>query len=346
MERSRDQLLILVQNDLWATGGRNGTVHVNEQLIVKTRPMFLPLLGALADQLLGIPRLLVSATSSAVYALLAFVWLATARPRAALLHGGRSLGALLAYGVLQLAVSFVLSAVMYTALYAAFVPAAEAVHALHFGLCQRPPTAAPGSPTVAALPARVARLTFDRGATRSVLGSTDEETMSTAAALAAGTLVAPLALSYEYAVELCLELPESPPNVAAGTFLASLRVTSARNESLLAVDRPMVLRYRSERVRALWAYAFALPLLAGWVEEAQSACHQLTDGFVNRRRAPAARATLALVSASACQLQVYRGTLTFRARLTGLSYMMTTYAFSSAAAGIGSLMLLHWVGES
>ena len=135
--------------------------------------------------LAALPNALLSAVSSALYALLAFAWLATAQPRAALLRRGQSLSAILAYGALQLLVSFFLSAVLYAALYAAFVPAAEAVHELHFGLCQRPPPAAKGgAPTP--LPARVARLTFTDDA--SAGGATGAAAAVAAAAATAAAL--------------------------------------------------------------------------------------------------------------------------------------------------------------
>lgn len=201
----------------------------------------------LIGQILGLPNLFFSALSSAAYALLAFVWVATEQPRASLLRRGRSLMTVLAYGLLQLLVSFVLSAVMYTALYSALVPAAEAVHALHFGLCTTPlvrpqqqPAALSSSASLSssAPPARVARLTFDERALPSALlgapsaaagsvgdgGASDGGGSNAAAAsVAAGSLVPPLARAYEYSVELCIRLPESPANIEAGTFLASLR---------------------------------------------------------------------------------------------------------------------------
>ena len=292
--------------------------------------------------LAALPNALLSAVSSALYALLAFAWLATAQPRAALLRRGQSLSAILAYGALQLLVSFFLSTVLYAALYAAFVPAAEAVHELHFGLCQRPPPAAKGgAPTP--LPARVARLTFTDDASALLASASGGGAAGAAAAVAAGSIVPPLVRAYEYAVDMCLRLPETPSNIDVGTFLASMRVASARNQSLLAVDRQLVLRYRSERVRAMWSYAFALPLLLGWVDEYQDACLTLTEGFLNLRHDPARRATLALVSPHACKLQLYAATLTFRARLSGLTYLMTAYSFTAASVGIGGLMLLHWV---
>ena len=255
------------------------------------------------------------------------------RGRSAVLRGGRSAASIVAKGALQLLISLTLSTVMYVALYVTLVPKDDARHKvqLHFGLCQKPRGHTTG------LPARVAHVAFDASDTLQPGAATS------AALLGEGSLVPPLARAYDYGVELCLRMPESPPNVEAGTFLASLRVASARNESLLAVDRAMVLRYRSERFRAMWSVAYSIPLLLGWMEEEQTHCTLLADAFTNPRHAPTARAVLALVSPLACQLQVYSATLQFRARLGGVTYAMTQYAFATAAVSIGALMLAHWV---
>ena len=283
---------------------------------------------------LGLPSLVVSAASSALYALVAAVWLATATPRALALRASRTAVAMLAQGALQLFVSCVLATIMYAAMYNAFVPAAEAEHALHLGLCQR--SVRPDS-----LPARVARLTFDSGT--SAAKALAREGSSIATATSTSATVPPLARSYQYGVDLCLRLPESPSNVDAGTFLVSFRVMSASNRSLLAVDRSLLLRYRSDRLRSMWAYAYALPLLLGWMEEAQQHCMQLSDSFTNLRQQPAERAVLALVSPSACQLQVYEASVRFHTRLSGVTYVMSFYFFTAASIGIGGLMLVHWL---
>ena len=119
-------------------------------------------------------NMILSAVSSLLYALVASLWVATARPRAAIMRNSLSAASIVAHGAMQLAVSFVLATIMYAALYASLVPAAEAEHALHLGLCQPPRAAAAAQPDAAAaqlaagapregggVPARVARLTFD-----------------------------------------------------------------------------------------------------------------------------------------------------------------------------------------
>jgi hypothetical protein len=168
---------------------------------------------------------------------------------------------------------------------------------------------------------------------------------SASAASSAGSsaVVQPLARAYEYSVELCLRLPESPPNVETGTFVASIRIVSASNATLLAVARPLVLRYRSEQLQRMRGWFYALPLLLGWMEEAQTLCVPLAESFTNLRHEPAHRATVALTSPGACGLQVYAASLTFGVRLTGLTRAMSHYFFASAALGVGSLMVLHWL---
>lgn len=156
-----------------------------------------------------VASMLLSAVSSLLYALVASIWVATARPRAAILRNSLSAASILAHGAMQLAVSFVLATIMYAALYASLVPAAEAEHALHLGLCQPPrATVAPlagadqlaaGAREAAGTPARVARLTFD---TRDnpLLGGPSSPSSSVGGA-SVGTIVPPLARAYRCAVE-------------------------------------------------------------------------------------------------------------------------------------------------
>ena len=104
-----------------------------------------------------------------------------------------------------------------------------------------------------------------------------------------------------------------------------------------------MLRYRSSLLTQLRTWFFALPLLFGWMDEAQTLCIPLAESFTNLRHEPAHRATIALVSPGACALQLYDASLTFAVRLGGLTRAMSRYFFASAAIGVGSLMVLHWV---
>lgn len=323
-------------------------------------------MGAILSAPLALPGLAISAAASLVYALAASLWLATAGPREALLQGTRGISAVVARAALQLLLSLALSASAYAALYAAFVPEAESAHPLHFGLCQPAAARTIGSsgssnidssrgsssgggdsghlslPLPGAATARVARLLFESVDTPAALFA-PATTVQVAATAGAATLVPPLARAYEYTVGVCIRLPESPPNVEAGTFVASIRVLSASNRTLLSTSRPLVLRYRSAQLKWMWTLFFALPLLFGWMDESQKHCTMLADTFTNLRNEPAARATIALVSPNACTLQIYDATIRFGARLGTITQLMSQYFFTAATLGIGLLMAVHWM---
>ena len=324
-------------------------------------------MGAILSAPFALPGLALSAAASLVYALTASLWVATAGPREALLQGSRGVTAVVARAALQLLLSLVLSMAAYAALYAAFVPEAESAHPLHFGLCQ--PAAARGIgsngggnaessssgigsgspredqvslPSPGAAAARVARLLFETLDAPAALFA-PATTVQVAATAGAATLVPPLARAYEYTVGVCIRLPESPPNLEAGTFVASIRVLSASNRTLLSTSRPLVLRYRSAQLKWMWTLFFALPLLFGWMDESQLHCTMLADTFTNLRNEPASRATVALVSPNACTLQVYDATIRFGARLGTITQLMSQYFFTAAALGVGLLMAVHWM---
>ena len=244
--------------------------------------------------------------------------------------------------MLQLVVAFALSVSAYISIYAAVVPEAGFEHTLHFGLCQ--PSVAPPANTeshAAVLPAvRVARLSFAEDNAPFYVARED---VSLASSSGLTTVAPPLAKGYEYSVDLCLNMPESQPNVDAGTFVASIRVVSEANASLLSVSRPLVLRYRSAQLSSLRTWFFIIPLLFGWMDEAQTLCAPLSDAFTNLRQSPAHRLTVALASPGACGMQIYSASLYFGVRLSGLPALMSRYVFASAVIGVGSLMVLHLV---
>ena len=185
-------------------------------------------------------------------------------------------------GVAHIVASFVLSTVVYSAIYAAAVPEAELNYPLHFGLCDPP--------------------NVTRRVAAARLAPSDAGGRVAAAA-------PPLAPGYKYMARLCLELPESPPNVEVGTFLAELSLYSGEAAAdgppvtaldavqaatppappamLFASARPFVLRYRSPQVRWLGNLFFMLPLVLGLLEEKQTHCAPLADELHNRRDRPA-----------------------------------------------------------
>ncbi|EOD11277.1 hypothetical protein EMIHUDRAFT_357395, partial [Emiliania huxleyi CCMP1516] len=201
-------------------------------------------------------------------------------------------------GVAHIVASFVLSTVVYSAIYAAAVPEAELNYPLHFGLCDPP--------------------NVTRRVAAARLAPSDAGGRVAAAA-------PPLAPGYKYMARLCLELPESPPNVEVGTFLAELSLyggdsgeAAADGPPVTALDavqaatppappamlfasaRPFVLRYRSPQVRWLGNLFFMLPLVLGLLEEKQTHCAPLADELHNRRDHPVLEMRVAL---SSCSLQ-------------------------------------------
>lgn len=178
------------------------------------------------------------------------------------LRSAASTGALVTIrGVAHLLTSFVLSSFFYAVLYRTLVPDAELHYPLFFGLCATP-SALPTGGGLSGLAGRTATVWLDPRS---------------------ASAVSPLALGYSYSARVCLELPESPANVAAGTFLAELSLYGAGPDdcgadatgggwsegasssadggasggacagvtSLFRSERPFVLRYRSEQMRYL-----------------------------------------------------------------------------------------------
>ena len=231
----------------------------------------------------------------------------TMRGQASRLRGfASSLGAQLVHTAALLLGSFVVAALAYRAMYLTLVPEVELRYPLHFGVCDE------------ASPA----------ARRAVLPLSAD---------AAPTLALPVA-GYAYAAHLCLTLPESPTNVDAGTFLATVELLAPAGRPLLSSSRALVLHHKSRLLRWMWTVFYAPGLLLGWLEEQQTLCTELTTHFAVPRGQPLA---LAQFSLSSCAVQVYDAALTLRLHPRGLGYLMRAWFFTSAAVGVGALMLLQ-----
>lgn len=210
----------------------------------------------------------------------------------------------------------------------ALVPADELVYPVFFGLCEGDGTA-------------------ERQERTAVVRFGDAQRR-------AGREIGTPMAGHHYTINVCMTLPESAPNEAAGTFLVGLTMlgggssalsalaaaTAQRHEPLLVATRPMVLRYKSPLLRTFWTTFYALPLLLGLMEEKQEHCVELSSSFFNSASAPAVSARLSL---SQCDVQVYEAWLSFQLRFDRLSYLMHRWYFSSAVVGVGALMLLQLV---
>lgn len=238
-----------------------------------------------------------------------------------------------ARGAVQLLLSFVLSVFLYHALYRALVPQTDLAFPLHFGRCEAQLDSAEVPPPRV----RVARLRFTEGQWHE------------------GREVPAPSGGYHYSVSLCMTLPESPPNEAAGMFDVSLELHGRGSsgsvvelleeelepdlsQPLLRSSRPMVLHYKTPLLRWFWTCFYAAPLLLGWMEEEQQRCVEMAPRFFNPRSGAAARARVAL---SECGLEVYEASLRFQLHFDRLGYVMHTWYFSSAVVGVGALMLVQ-----
>ena len=93
-------------------------------------------------------------------------------------------------------------------------------------------------------------------------------------------------------------------------------------------------------MRLLQTALFCVPLSLGWLEERQHQCTELVPVFYNSRAEPVASLRVEL---SACGLQLYGATLRLRAHFGPVSYILSSFFFSSAIIGIVSLVLLFGV---
>ena len=204
----------------------------------------------------------------------------------------------------------------------ALVPQTDLAFPVHFGLCELR-----GDSTGVYSRARVARLQLGEEQWRD------------------GRMVPAPSGGYHYAVIVCMTLPESPPNDAAGMFDVTLELLGGGGASelepatrpLLHSSRPMVLQYKSPLLRWFWTCFYAMPLLLGFMQEKQDRCAEMHAHFFN----PRSGAAVARVSISECGVQVYEATLQFRLHFDTLGYVMHTWYFSSAVVGIGALMLVQ-----
>ncbi|KAL1523431.1 hypothetical protein AB1Y20_018371 [Prymnesium parvum] len=286
--------------------------------------------------------------SSCVYATVAFAWLSTSRLRASSLSSLNLVLAITLHATFQLVSSFVLSLLLYYALYSALVPDEERSHEVHFSTCASPFAASRAADRRAWAPEldlgyrtlrleeedvhsprRHAELWFD----------VDDGSVAPAFAERSGKLPV-LAPGWVHSAHVCLTLPESPANLALGTFRIGLKLMSTQNATLLSDSRAMLVHYKSPLLHSLWVAAYAVPLLLGLVEEAQTHCLELAPHISVSRKEPVQRVQMWITP---CEVQVYHAVLYFRTRLLGVSYLMRRWFFTSSVFGVAVLMLFHWL---
>lgn len=215
--------------------------------------------------------------SGFVYASVLASWLATSRLRSSALAGSHALLSIALRGALQLLVSLLLSIAIYHSLYHALVPPEERSHPAYFGACTPSPTLH-GADACTLPEDEPAHRQFEQPAfspTRSRLAELWFKTNQLAEH--DHKLLPTLPPGWVHSAHMCLTMPESPANVAAGTFHIEFALLSASNHTLVSDSRPMLLRYKSPLLRWLWVAAYALPLLLGLSEEAQTHCLEVSQ---------------------------------------------------------------------
>lgn len=151
-----------------------------------------------------------------------------------------------------------------------------------------------------------------------------------------------------YNIDLSLVMPESEANARTGMFMATLALGSSRDAAThaatssrpgawcvgdscggsvthsaggaaTAVSRPAVLRHRSWLLYAARTTVLAIPLLVGFVDEAQTLDVEL---FRNTKDNETHPYTWAAVVLSGRELEVWSAELRFHVHFTGATYVL------------------------
>ncbi|KAI9673125.1 MAG: hypothetical protein M1817_002987 [Caeruleum heppii] len=143
-----------------------------------------------------------------------------------------------------------------------------------------------------------------------------------------------------YDVTVFLDLPRSPPNLAAGNFMLDLALLSpastttaalppAESDVLLRSRRPAILTYTSPLVDSV-NRAAALPwLVSGWRRESEKVDVRMMEGVEFARGWRNVPRKLRLEIQSAEKMAVYHARIRFIARLTGMRWIMYNHRILS-----------------
>eukprot|EP00047_Mylnosiga_fluctuans_P006489 m.247201 g.247201 ORF g.247201 m.247201 type:complete len:555 (-) comp15323_c0_seq1:153-1817(-) len=152
-----------------------------------------------------------------------------------------------------------------------------------------------------------------------------------------------------YNIDLILTLPQSPSNKDVGMFSVDLLLASTRERAMelavaasaipvsqgfdlrLPIRRPVMLHFRSRVLNGLRTLLFSGAIILGLMEETETVHVRLAHNVFDNRTEPYTWAAVALSDRS---LQVYDAELQFHAHMTGLTYLMFHYFFSSFAIGV------------
>ncbi|PYI05924.1 adipose-regulatory protein [Aspergillus sclerotiicarbonarius CBS 121057] len=154
------------------------------------------------------------------------------------------------------------------------------------------------------------------------------------------TLGSGLVSSQPYDVQVELELPRTPSNLAAGNFMLDLALlsrpsTSAEtglNTSVAALSqsrRPAILTYASPLVDTASKLSFMPLYVLGWHREAEKLQVPMMERVQFARGWRNLPDSLRLEIHSSEKMQVYKAKVMFRARFTGLRWVMYNWRLTS-----------------
>eukprot|EP00042_Codosiga_hollandica_P020092 m.63786 g.63786 ORF g.63786 m.63786 type:complete len:400 (-) comp49676_c0_seq2:613-1812(-) len=164
---------------------------------------------------------------------------------------------------------------------------------------------------------------------------------------------------YDFFVEFVA--PDSPGNRGCGVFMVSLKLASGLTEvellsgmeryptqfvpsghsGAVGLARPAYFAYSSWPVRYLRKAILLVPFAFGWWSETTDFAVPLFANLFDNRTAPF---RFAAVSVSNPALQIYQARLVARAHMTGLTYFMYTWFFSSFVLGVNFLASIYFTG--
>ncbi|KAL4945064.1 hypothetical protein BDV06DRAFT_185926 [Aspergillus oleicola] len=154
------------------------------------------------------------------------------------------------------------------------------------------------------------------------------------------TLDSGLISSQPYDVNVELELPRTPSNLAIGNFMLDLTFlshssTSAQTGEKITAPpishsrRPAILTYASPLVDVSSKVSFLPLYILGWRREAEKLVVRMMEGVELSRGAHNVPETLQLEIHSPQVMQVYSAKVTFRTRFTGLRWIMYQWRIPS-----------------
>jgi hypothetical protein len=140
----------------------------------------------------------------------------------------------------------------------------------------------------------------------------------------------------KYELAVILTVPESQVNFDIGNFNITLAFSEEHKLSGLVRTTQGILKYTNPVLRACRTFVFIVPLLLGWLEEAQEVRILLNASFSNYDEL---KAMTLMISPK--ELQVYKAELQLTTKLEGLRLVMHKYFYISLVLSISALFLVN-----